>query len=46
MTTLTTNPTKMDDVVVTRRDPVPFLLDVVRTAAQVLIAIGVAVIAW
>lgn len=28
------------------RDPIPLVLALVRTAAQVLIAIGVAVIAW
>jgi hypothetical protein len=30
----------------TRRDPVPLILDVVRTVAQVVIAWGIAVIAW
>lgn len=34
------------ELLTTRRDPVPLLLDLIRTGAQVLIAIGVAVIAW
>lgn len=33
-------------LVTSRRDPIALALDVVRTAALVLTAIGVAVIAW